>query len=228
MDYGILAQEAADSKQKREKEMKRKKVLYSLIILSVITILATGTMAYFTATQSISNKFKVGGNDAASFSIKVYETNEDGSQTTKGRVYREMLPGKVVKKDPTIENTGKYSQWVRAEVILTSAKSWQETEAKHGIDFKELMGGYDSEKWLLAGETYDQSADERIYTFYLKRELERGEKETLFESFRMPGQLDAEDMTKLREFEIRITATAIQSRGTGDDAETAFKNCYGN
>ena len=43
--------------------MRQKKILCSLIILIVITILAAGTMAYFTATESIRNKFMIAGYD---------------------------------------------------------------------------------------------------------------------------------------------------------------------
>ena len=75
-------------------------------------VLTIGSLAYFTATDSVSNRFLVATTDPgqpadpdALFSIRLYETDGAG-QTETGKEYTNVQPGSVLDKDPTVENTG--------------------------------------------------------------------------------------------------------------------------
>lgn len=214
--------------------MKRRKAVSLAALICIVAITAVGSLAYFTAKDSVTNTFMVSTYDPDNpvepsdiFSIEVYET-EEGIKTTEGRTYADIKPGDTLDKDPTVENTGEYSQWVRVQVTITNAASWQAACEKHGItDLMSIFGGYDESKWIRYSEPEeDGEADAVTYEFYLNKELKPGEAETLFSTITIPGEFKAEEMTALSIFKVKISADAIQSDGTGDSAKEAFDNYW--
>lgn len=218
--------------------MKRRKALSLAVIICIIAITAVGSIAYFTAKDSVTNTFMMSTYDPDNpdkpvnpddiFSIKVYET-ENGTETTKGRTYTEIGPGDVLDKDPTVKNTGAYSQWVRVQVSISNADAWKKACDSHGItDLMKIFGGCDDSKWSrYAQPAEDREEDTVTYEFYLNEELKPGEAQTLFTTVIIPGEFNAEDMANLSRFEIKVSAEAIQSKGTGESAKEAFDKCWG-
>jgi predicted ribosomally synthesized peptide with SipW-like signal peptide len=214
--------------------MRRRKILAAAAAVCVAAVLSFGTIAYFTASDSVTNQFMVASYDPDEpidpdnqFSIRVYETDEDG-QTTTGKTYEGIVPGDALAKDPTVQNTGKYSQWVRMSVTVTNAEAWMEICARHGItDLTEMFGGYSEKIWTrYDAPVYDSQEDTLTYVFYLDNVLKADETAVLFTTFTVPASLEVEDMVELAEFQILISADAIQSANTGASAKTAFDRCW--
>ncbi len=210
--------------------MKKTRGITLAVAICLVAILALGSLAYFTDSKTVTNEFKVAstGEDTPTadelFSIALYETNADGEQETEGITYENIAPGDVLDKDPTVENTGLYSQWVRVSVTISDATAWK--EAMGDADVISVMN-VDTANWTSAGDAEeDEEADTITYVFYYNSVLEAGETATLFTAVTIPTYFEADDMVALSSFTISIVADAIQSQNTGDSAEFAFTNYW--
>lgn len=210
----------------------KKRILSVALVLCLAGLLACGTLAYFQDRQTTRNVFTLTGQtsgDAPSpsdlFSIKLYETDENGNETTQGLEYERFLPGDVLDKDPTVVCTGEYSAWVRVHVTLTDAAAWKTACEKHGITkLDAIFGGYDESKWTrYDAPVYDEDEDTLTYTFYLNEAMDQGDEATLFDTVTIPAPFDSEDMASLHRFRILVTADAIQEANTGATAYEAFR-----
>lgn len=207
--------------------MKRKTLIVALVVC-LVAIMAFGTLAYFSAQDSVTNNFMIADSpdpDKKPFSVKVEETipgTED--KTTNGITYDDIQPGDVLSKDPTVINDGLYSEYVRVNVTVTSATQWQAACAKHGItDLTTIFGGFDSTKWTLAGEpVFDETANTLTYSYYYNGVLAPEESAVLFTSVTIPSAFGTADMESLANFQLIVTAEAIQSEHTGSSAAEAF------
>ena len=213
--------------------MNKRRVLTTAIAVCLIAILSCGTLAYFTSTKSITNKFYTASYDPENpptadelFSIKIYETAKDGAEDTDGLEYKDILPGQELSKDPTIVNTGKYSAYVRLSVTVTDATAWKTVCQKYSLNLEDIFGGINT-KWERKEISEDTAADTLTYVYYLNEELAAGAESTLFETVKIPTQLTVEEMTELSYFEIQITGDAIQSANTGANAYEAFTANWG-
>lgn len=214
--------------------MKRKKskILLSLAAICLIAVTAVGSLAYFTDSASVTNDFMVAGYDPSNpytdpdelFSILVYETDAQGQQTTEGLTYEDILPGSALDKDPTVQNTGQYSQWVRVSVTVSNAANW---EAALGTTPVSSIMNIDTTRWTSAGDPVENTtADTITYSYYLNSTLAAGETATVFDTVTIPSSLTVAQMTALSEFTISVSADAIQSENTGSSAEYAFTNYW--
>lgn len=214
--------------------MKRKTLIVAVAVC-LAAILAFGTLAYFSANDNVTNKFMVTSYDPDHeltpdklFSVDVYETDEDGNKTDTGRTYEDIAPGSVLSKDPTVQNTGKYSQYVRVNVTVTNATAWQAACAKHNItNLTDIFKGFEDDLWTLAGVSSDPTADTLTYSYYYNGVLAPEKSVTLFTQVVIPTAFDQDDMATLQYFELNVSADAIQSVNTGDSAEYAFTNYWG-
>ena len=213
----------------------KKKLLITAALICVIALLGVGTFAYFQSQKNLTNYFAVAGvsdiyDDDATvnanqlFSIRLDESvYQAAGRTEEGNVYKDILPGDLLAKDPTVTNTGKYDAWVRVKLAVSDAAAWQAACQKHGItDLTTIFGGFDSTAWT----RYDAPAvanDTITYVFYLNAELAPEAQAVLFETFTVPGAFDSDDLSSLATFNIEITAEAIQVRNTADNAVEAFQ-----
>lgn len=211
--------------------MNKRKVLALALAVCIIAILACGTLAYFTDSENVTNKFYTASykpddpvpDPDELFSIVVFETAPDGSETTEGIEYADILPGDVLDKDPTVRNTGDYAAWVRLSVTLTNAAEWKAACATHGIeDLAEIFGGFNS-AWERKAIEENTSEDTLTYVYYLKDALAPDAESTLFERVTIPEELTTAEFAKLSYFELQIAGDAIQSANTGDSAFEAFE-----
>lgn len=213
--------------------MNKRKILSLALAVCLIALFTMGTLAYFTDSAATSNKFMTASYDPSNpdkvitaeelFSIKVYETDANGQKDYDGLTYEDIAPGDELDKDPTAENTGKYGQYVRMSVTLTKASAWQNAVAQ-GTDLTTIFKGFDSTKWTRYDEpAVDTTNDTVTYVFYYNGILAPGGTATLFTDVVIPTSLTVDDMVALSQFEINITADAIQSDNTGDNAYDAFK-----
>lgn len=215
--------------------MKRKTLIVAVAVC-LAAILAFGTLAYFSANDNVTNKFMVTSYDPDHeltpdelFSVDVYETDEDGNKTDTGRTYEDIAPGSVLSKDPTVQNTGKYSQYVRVNVTVTNATAWQAACAKHDItNLSDIFQGFKDNLWnRYDAPVYNEEADTLTYTYYYNGVLAPKESVTLFTQVVIPTAFDQDDMATLQYFELNVSADAIQSVNTGDNAHDAFETYWG-
>lgn len=219
-------------------KMTKKKVFVAALAICLVAIISMGTLAWFNATDDITNTFKVATNENdtdPTFSVKVSETDLDGNETEDGVTYYDVLPGDVIAKDPKITNTGDYAQWIRVTVTMTKANYWQQFGGS--LDFTELFVGStygsaanagvdDTHKWLLINNTVTPDADgNAVWYLYLNGVLYPEASEVLFNQVKIDEDFTLDEVLSLGgEFNITVKADALQRDNTGNNAVEAFNN----
>ena len=97
------------------KEMKKWKIVALCTVLACLSIVASGSLAYFTAQETAHNVITSGGVD-----IQLIEQtrNEDGSLGPWENM-EDVMPGAKISKIVTVKNTGASDAWVRIKVDKT-------------------------------------------------------------------------------------------------------------
>ncbi|MEE0945947.1 MAG: SipW-dependent-type signal peptide-containing protein [Acutalibacteraceae bacterium] len=216
-------------------KMTKKKVFVAALAICLIAIISMGTLAWFNATDDITNNFKVATdeNDTdPTFSVKVSETDLDGNETEDGVTYYNVVPGDVINKDPKITNTGDYTQWIRVSVTMTKADYWKNFGGS--LKFTDIFEGstYDyasnvgtaTEKWLMVNNAVAPDANgNAVWYLYLNREFAAGSDEILFTEVNIDEDFTLDEIKSLgSEFSITVKADAVQRDNTGDNAVEAF------
>lgn len=208
-------------------KMTKKKVFVVAIAVCLIAVLSMSTLAWFSASDDVTNKFYVA--DSADtpdeiFSVEVTETGDDGNPTKDGKEYNNIAPGSVLAKDPTVTNTGAYDQWIRVRVTVTNADAWI-AALGNGYDLGTMFGGHDETVWDREfGEGgYNGNENTIEYVYYLNDKLTPGTSVKLFETVTIPTQLDQNDMVFVgAKFEMNILAEAVQADNNGTTAREGF------
>lgn len=213
----------------------KKKILAAALAVCLLAVIACGTLAYFQDQESVQNRFSIKPgpepNPDDLFSVILTETGmTEIEEGVYGKVYTDLFPGMECEKDPTVTNTGVYDAFIRVHIELSNAAAWQAACAKHGIeDLSACFTGYDESLWSRYDEpVYNQETDTLSYTYYLDSALAGreynedgsvkvpGEQATLFTSCIIPSVFDVYDMSTLAEFNMAVTADAIQADNTAD------------
>ena len=213
--------------------MTKKKVFVTALAVSLIAIISMGTLAWFNANDEITNTFKVATNENdtdPTFTVEVTETDLEGNTTDSGVTYYDVLPGDVIEKDPTITNTGDYSQWIRATVTMTSADKW--AAAGGSLKFKEVFEGSTyglaadvataTEEWLLVSDEATLVNGSAVWYLYLNSELEPADSAVVFEKVNIEENFTLEEILGFDGYAITVKADAVQFANTGDNAVEAF------
>ena len=213
-------------------KLTKKKIFVMALALCLAAIISTGTFAWFNYTDTVENVFKVTDSDSdgtPDFSMELWETDESGAKTDH-REYADLTPGDVRAKDPTVENTGNYDQYIRAYVTFTDASALQAACAKYNLstDLRTWLN-VDGSVWDAANINEDQNADTITYCYYLKRVLEKKDGNNtdqvqLFTEVTIPGKFQIEDLSgDATSLNIGIKAEAVQTANTGTYAAEAFQ-----
>ena len=97
------------------KEMKKWKIVALCTVLACLSIVASGTLAYFTAQETAHNVITSGGVD-----IQLHEFSDNGGDgLTPWEDVDGVMPGAEISKIVTVENTGASAAWVRVKVDKT-------------------------------------------------------------------------------------------------------------
>ena len=213
-------------------KLTKKKVFVVALAVCLLAILSAGTLAWFTATDSVTNNFLIADSDdngVADFSVDVKESDDDGQTwTDDGLTFEEILPGDVHNKLAIVKNTStgdRYSQYIRVTIKVVGAPAWQSGVV--GADLKDSLG-IDETIWNITSVTYDSTSETNTLVMYLKDVLDKDEEATIFETVTIPGKFvnDANSSYNLTDFDIEIKAEAIQSENLGlanPSAVEAFK-----
>jgi len=102
----------------------KKKIIALCLVVCLLSIAISGTLAYLTDTHAQKNTFAVGNVDIT-LDEAVVEKNADGDLVAKGsertsaaQEYH-LYPAMTVVKDPTITVTGTENAWVAAKIVIT-------------------------------------------------------------------------------------------------------------
>lgn len=222
-------------------KLNKKKVVAISLAVSLIALLSMGTLAWFNASDEVTNKFQVATSDegAPDFAIDVKENktddagknfvDEDGDGqydlTDTGNVYTYVVPDDQIKKNPTIQNTGDYDQWVRVNISISRAFADQVAEeqgvAYTALDFTKLFTGFNSAAFEATREVVTPYADYYTYSYYVAAPLAPNGVIQVFDGIHIPGTFEQADMT-YGSFQVIVKAEAVQADNTGDSASAAF------
>lgn len=222
--------------------MSKRKIFIVALSVCLIAILSLGTLAWFTAEDSVTNNFYVGDTDTEAdevFGIDLWEnrdTNGDGdyneaedAEKAEGLTYETILPGEKLSKEPHLENTGIHPQYVRAIVTVTEADILKVAMTPKGSDVSEwfqverFLPGTSS-KWTLEYKFYTND-DTFVFVYYYNEILEADAvTEQLFDAVVIPTELTKEQAAEMDNFQINILGQAIQSEHLVDvtNAKEAF------
>lgn len=209
--------------------MTKKKVFVTALMICLIAIISMGTLAWFNASDSITNEFKIADSDGdgtPDFSVDVWE-NDPADPTVKdqdGVTYTDIAPGDKLAKNPTVENTGDYDQWIRVYVTFDD---WAVIEAacqNQGIssDVRTWLD-VDATAWTADNNATVVANNTVTYVYYLNSKLAKDQTAVLFNNVTIPGDFEQEDMKFTSgNFTITVKAEALQADNTGDTAQAAF------
>ena len=109
--------------------MTKSKILVVALAISLVAVASMGTLAWFSANDSVTNNFYIADSDDTPddiFSIDVWERDEEGGTPVDNIEYPDIQPGDDLYKEVNVENTGKYPQYARVIVTVSDASIWQE------------------------------------------------------------------------------------------------------
>ena len=211
-------------------KLNKKKVVVVSLAISLIAILSLGSLAWFNAKDEVTNKFMVTNSEDDAekiFSVDVWEY-VDGDTENKdqdGNEYNDIVPGGRYHKEPYVENTGLYDQWIRVKVTVSDADEWL---AILGTDYDltTIFEGFDESAWTRYDEPMlveEVGGSTLTYVYYLNYKLAPTETAALFNTVVIPSQMTQQDMATLGgTFELDIVAEALQADNTGNSAYEAF------
>lgn len=204
--------------------MKKSKVLLTLAC-AVLLVAASvmGTLAYLTATDTVTNTFTVGN---VSIKLDEAKANTDGTlvpnaDRVKANTYK-LLPGHTYNKDPMVTVLkGSESSYIKLNVVVTKSA---ELDAI-GVDLLTTFKGYDSANWIYKGNTEDTTANTRTYEFWYKEAVAALNADValdaLFDQIVVPGTITNAQLATIEGMTITVTAHAIQADGFAN-AEAAW------
>ena len=138
--------------------MKKWKIIALSTVLACLAIMASGTLAYFTAQETAHNVITTSG-----VAIQLHEFSDNGGDgLTPWEDVEGVMPGAEISKIVTVENTGASDVWVRIKVdkTITLARGVQGTPDPsllvlniNTTDWTEQGGYYNYNHSLLPGET---------------------------------------------------------------------------
>lgn len=210
-------------------KMTKKKVFVAALAVCLVAVLSMGTLAWFSDSDSVTNKFMIADSESDPneiFSVDVWENTPDGDKDQDGYEYKDILPGDQLKKEVYVENTGAYDQYIRVKVTVNNADAWI-AALGNGYDLGTMFLGHDETKWTRyeVGE-YSNDANGSYYTmvFYLNEKLAPNATVNLFETVEIPSQLTQQQMSFVGgQFDLTILAEAVQTENVGDSAYEAFQ-----
>ena len=227
-------------------KLSKKKIFVVSLAVCLIAILSFGTLAWFTAEDTATNKFMVSTSDTngtPDFSIQLFEHKVDSetgkkvsNEEVESNTYKNILPGSKVDKNPTVRNTGAYDQWVRVKVTLSSYDVWCDALANGNLyDFSEILKTIGGE-WShdpATDRAFNADLTKATFTYYLNEPLLAAKNNggvadtaTLFTSVEIPTGFTEDNMkfagVESGVFDISLVAEAVQKENIADSAKAAF------
>lgn len=179
-----------------KKHTKRK--LFSLAVIAIcLSIVGTGTLAYFTDSTTAHNVITTGNID-----IELIETKADGSIFTD---VIGVMPGTEVSKIVQVKNIGDNAAWVRVnvdkEINLRNGEAG-DADAYLSINYNT---GDAVDEWTKAGDYY----------YYNQALAPREKTSPLFEEVLFSANMGNEYQNSTAQVYVYAQATQVDNNGTG-------------
>lgn len=199
---------------------KTKVLLIALCAVLLVAASVLSTLAYLTATDTVTNTFTVG---KVSIKLDEAKANTDGTlvadaDRVKANTYK-LLPGHTYNKDPMVTVlAGSESSYIKLNVVVTKSAALDAI----GVDLLATFKGYDSANWIYKGNTEDTTANTRTYEFWYKEAVAASDADValdaLFDQIVVPGTITNAQLETIEGMTITVTAHAIQADGFADAA----------
>lgn len=184
--------------QPKVKSGMKKRMLTAALALCCLAVLATGTLAYFTAEETAQNVITMGA-----LKMDLVELNEDGQPW---KDVENIVPGMEVTKEAFVKNTGTVDFYTRVMITKRYVNEQGEELPDLDTDLVELDLGED---WELG--------EDGFYYYKYKKPVAPGEKtEPLFTTVTFSTKMGNEYQNV--KVIIDLDAQAVQSRNNGDSA----------
>lgn len=176
--------------------MKKSKILAIFGIISVLSLLSTGTFAYFTAQAEVENSLTTG-----TVALEVRQRDENGKDISEDGDKMAVMPGDTAVYSAFVENTGSEPVYLRVKLV---------TEVAGG----ETEGLTEEEKDCLEPAVNTKAWTEKDGYYYYNEVLQPGEDkatEPLFTSVHFNGAKMGNAYLGSR-LSLRVQAYGVQSR----------------
>ena len=182
--------------QPKVKSGMKKRMLTAALALCCLAVLATGTLAYFTAEETAQNVITMGV-----LKMDLVELNADGQPWTD---VENIVPGMEVTKEAFVKNTGSVDFYTRVKIEKRFVPAQGDELPKLDTDLVELDLGED---WKLDEDGF----------YYYKESVKPGEEtEPLFTTVTFSTEMGNEYQNV--KVIIDLDAQAVQSRNNGESA----------
>ncbi|MCI6276165.1 MAG: SipW-dependent-type signal peptide-containing protein [Clostridium sp.] len=163
--------------------MKNKKIT-SLLVAGALTVgIVGGTLAWLTASDSVTNKFKTGENQ--SVALDIYEKfDKDDAKV--------LQPGKTVDKKVQVKNSATFDQFIRVKITLDTTLSENVT-----MSFANTTG--DNPSWVKDGDYY----------YYMGKVAAGKYTDQLLDKVTFSKDANMDQMNKA--FNIKVDAESVQA-----------------
>lgn len=172
----------------------KKKVSVIVTAAALVALIVVGsTLAFFTSQGKVDNIVTMGN-----VNISLTEPNYKDSGI--------VVPGQTIVKDPTVQNTGSNTAYIRCKIDITGLDGENEDitmtrkmQLLDGIVFGSPTDSGSAAKWVPASDGY----------YYYQEKLPSSESAVFFSSVKIPEGWD-NDLAD-QKFHINVTAEAIQA-----------------
>ena len=186
--------------QPKVKSGMKKRMLTAALALCCLAVLATGTLAYFTAEETAQNVITMG-----SLKMELVELDEKGEPWED---VENIVPGMEVTKEAFVKNTGTVDFYTRVKITKTFVPA--QGEEKPELNTKLVR--------LDINEKYWEPGNDGFY--YYKKPVAPGEEtKPLFTTVTFSTEMGNEYQNV--KVIIDLDAQAVQSRNNGDSATKA-------
>lgn len=236
--------------------MNKKIAILALSLCMIAAIAVTGTIAYFTSEQSLTNTFTAGNVEIKLDEAVVekddndnYVPTKDEKRTEEGQEY-ELHPSQTVAKDPTITNLGSLDAYIGAIVTVKGdLLPLFGVEGSTNIDIHGLVSGglvdgeatmntdwngltpfvFETDECVIYQDATKGAEGEWKFYVFVTDPVTTNEEVVLFTQLNINADYDNEEMACLNEMEINVDGYATQTGGFEDcfDAmTTAFDTVF--
>ena len=188
--------------QPKVKSGMKKRMLTAALALCCLAVLATGTLAYFTAEKTAQNVITMG-----SLKVELVELDEKDEPWED---VENIVPGMEVTKKAYVENNGSVDFYTRVKITKSFVPAQGDELPKLDTDLVELN----------INEKYWELGNDGFYYYKKQKPVAPGEKtEPLFTTVTFSTEMGNEYQNV--KVKIDLDAQAVQSRNNGDSATKA-------
>ena len=196
--------------------MNKKRIATIIVAASLTMGLIGGSLAWFTSSDEVTNKFATfqDDNNEGGAGLDIWEKFD---QDEAGK----LLPGSAkVNKYVQVQNTAKYNQLIRVQIIPTWVADYSPVGASANdikLDFGSNLGT-DNGKWYKDVKIVNGKED--VWYYYLGKISSGKFTDTLLEKVSLSAALNND--YKNAKFDVKVVAQSVQASKGADETASPF------